>query len=148
MNTLLWVALLLVLGLVTGKVVGALTAFTRGPAIYDLLAGGLGALIGGVLVRSIGPPSLGAPLLTLLIGVGTAFLASWLTRIATWPAEPPLRRPDDAVPFAGTALQRHDVMTTGEATAMLRTNPQRRHELMTAEVGSDYVSATSADNGR
>ena len=41
MNTLLWVVMLLLLGLVTGKIVGALTAFTRGPAVYDLLAGGL-----------------------------------------------------------------------------------------------------------
>lgn len=78
MNTLLWVVLLLVLGLVTGKVVGALTAFTRGPALYDLLAGGVGGLIGGILLRSIGPSSLGTPLLTLLTGVGAAFLASWL----------------------------------------------------------------------
>ena len=132
MNTLLWVVLLLVLGLVTGKVVGALTAFTRGPAIYDLLAGGVGGLIGGILLRSIGPSSLGTPLLTLLIGVGTAFLASWLTRIATWQEEPPLRRPDDALPFAGTALQQHDVMTTGEATAMLLTHREREH----AEAGS------------
>ena len=124
MNTLLWVVLLLVLGLVTGKVVGALTAFTRGPAIYDLLAGGLGALIGGVLLRSIGPLSFRAPLLTLLSGVGVAFLASWLTRIATWAPEPPLRRPDDASPFAVTEQQRHDVMTTGEATAILLTERQ------------------------
>lgn len=135
MNTLLWVVLLLVLGLVTGKVVGALTAFTRGPAIYDLLAGGLGALIGGVLLRTIGPLSLRAPLLTLLAGVGTAFLASWLTRIATWPPEPPLRRPDDASPFAGAGQQRHDVMTTGEATAILLTHRERRHELMTTDEG-------------
>ena len=132
MNTLLWVVLLLVLGLVTGRVVGALTAFTRGPAIYDLLAGGIGALVAGVLLRSIGPLSLRAPLLTLLSGVGAAFLATWLTRIATWAPEPRLRRPDDASPFAGTAEQRHDVMTTGEATAMLLTHREREH----AEAGS------------
>ena len=103
------------------------------PAIYDLLAGGLGALIGGVLLRSIGPLSFRAPLVTLVTGVGAALLASWLTRIATWAPEPPLRRPDDASPFVGTEHQQHDVMTTGEATAMLRTHPQRRHELLTAE---------------
>jgi len=136
MNTLAWLVLLLLLGLVTGRVVGALTAFTRGPAIYDLVAGGLGALAGGVLLRLIGPLSLRAPLLTLLAGVGTAFLASWLTRIVTWPPEPPLRRPDDASPFAGSQRQPHDVMTTGEATAMLRTHPHGAHELMTSREGA------------
>jgi uncharacterized membrane protein YeaQ/YmgE (transglycosylase-associated protein family) len=119
MNTLVWVVLLLVLGVVTGKVVGALTAFTRGPAVYDLLAGGLGALTGGVLLRSIGPVSFRAPLLTLLTGVGAAFLTTWLTRIATWPPEPQLRRPDEAPPYAGTEHRRHDMMTTGEATTIL-----------------------------
>jgi uncharacterized membrane protein YeaQ/YmgE (transglycosylase-associated protein family) len=121
MNTLLWVVMLLLLGLVTGQIVGALTAFTRGPAVYDLLAGSLGALGGGVLLRSLGPASFRAPLLTLLAGVGAALLATWLTRIATWPPEPELQRPDDASPYAGTARQPHDVMTTGEATALLLT---------------------------
>lgn len=93
MNTVVWIVLLLALGLVTGKIVGALTAFTRGVATYDLLAGGLGALLGGGLLRVIGPLSLRAPLLTLATGVGIAFLATWLTRIVTWPADPPLRRP-------------------------------------------------------
>lgn len=139
MNTLIWLVLLLVLGLVTGKVVGALTAFTRGPAIYDLLAGGLGALAGGVLVRSAGPLSVQGPLLTLLTGVGAAFLASWLTRIVTWPPEPPLRRPDDASPFPGSQQQPHDVMTTGEATAMLLTHPHRQYDLMTRGEGSKLL---------
>ena len=40
MNTFAWIVMLIVLGLVTGSIVGALTAFTRGPAVYDLLAGG------------------------------------------------------------------------------------------------------------
>jgi uncharacterized membrane protein YeaQ/YmgE (transglycosylase-associated protein family) len=119
MNTLVWVVMLLLLGLVTGKIVGALTAFTRGPAVYDLLAGGLGAVTGGVLLRLIGPLSFRAPLLTLLTGVATAFLATWLTRIATWPPEPKLQRPEDASPYAGTKQQPHDVMTTGEATTIL-----------------------------
>ena len=121
MNTIVWLVMLLVLGVVTGKVVGALTAFTRGPVVYDLLAGGLGALTGGVLMRAIGPASLRGLLLTLLIGVGAAFLATWLTRIATWPPEPKLQRPEDASPYAGAEHQRHDVMTTGEATAILLT---------------------------
>jgi uncharacterized membrane protein YeaQ/YmgE (transglycosylase-associated protein family) len=119
MNTLVWIIMLLFVGLATGKIVGALTAFTRGPAMYDLLAGGLGALTGGVLLRLLGPASLHAPLLTLLTGVGTAFLATWLTRIATWPAEPSLRRPDDVSPDAGNKQQRHDMMTTGEGTRIL-----------------------------
>jgi len=133
MNTVIWLVLLLMLGLITGRVVGALSAFTRSPAIYDLLSGGLGALVGGVLLRSAGPLSLQGPLMTLLTGVGVAFLATWLTRIATWPPEPPLRRPDDASPFAGSQRQPHDVMTTGEATALLLTHPHRRHEFATGE---------------
>jgi len=136
MNTLTWLVLLLLLGLVTGRVVGMLTAFTRAPAVYDLVAGGLGAVGGGVLLRSIGPLSLHEPLVTLLAGVGAAFFASWLTRIVTWPPEPPLRSPNDASPFAGAQHQPHDVMTTGEATAMLRTHPLRRHELTTSGEGS------------
>jgi uncharacterized membrane protein YeaQ/YmgE (transglycosylase-associated protein family) len=119
MNTIVWLVMLLVLGLVTGKIVGALTAFTRGPAVYDLLAGGLGAVTGGVLLRSIGPVSFRAPLLTLLTGVGAAFLATWLTRIATWPPEPPLRRPDDASPYAANEQLPRDMMTTGEGTRLL-----------------------------
>ncbi len=119
MSMFVWIALLLVLGLVMGRIVGALTAFTRGPAAYDLVAGGLGALIGGGLLRVIGPPSLRGPLLTLLTGVGVAFLATWLTRIVTWPAEPPLRRPDDAQPDGDTAQRQHELMTTGEGSRVL-----------------------------
>jgi hypothetical protein len=121
MNMFVWLVLLLVIGLAMGKIVGALTAFTRGPAIYDLIAGSLGGLIGGVFLRSTGPLSLRAPLLTLLTGAGVAFLAAWMTRIATWPTEPQLRRPDDASPHAPVEHQGHDVMTTGEATTLLLT---------------------------
>jgi hypothetical protein len=119
MNMFLWIVLLLVLGLVTGGIVGALTAFTRGPAAYDLVAGGLGALIGGGLLRVVGPSSLRGPLLTLLTGIGVAFLATWLTRIATWPAEPPLRRPDEEPPVGDTARRQHELMTTGEGSNLL-----------------------------
>ena len=119
MNTIVWALALVVLGIATGRVVGALSAFTRGRVSYDLLAGGLGALVGGGLLRSIGPLSVRAPLLTLLGGVGAAFLATWLTRIATWPAEPPLQRPDDAVDELGAARQRHELMTTGEGSRLL-----------------------------
>lgn len=113
--------MLLVLGVVTGKLVGAMTAFTRGPAVYDLIAGGLAALVTGLLVRSLGAVTLRAPLPTLLIGLGAAFLASWLTRIVTWPEEARLGRPADASPYVDSTHQGHDVMTTGEATAILRT---------------------------
>jgi hypothetical protein len=119
LNIFVWIVLLLVLGLVTGRVVGALTAFTRGPVLDDLLAGGLGAVIGGGLLRWIGPLSLRAPLLTLLIGVGVAFLATCLTRIASWPAEPPLRRPDDLLEEGFAAHQRHELMTTAEGSRLL-----------------------------
>ena len=119
MNTLLWIVMLLVLGLVTGKIVGLLTAFTRGPAVYDVLAGGLGAVTGGVLLRVVAPLSFHAPLLTLLTGVGAAFLATWLTRIATWPAEPPLLRPDDVSTDAVAAQRQHELMTTGEGSRLL-----------------------------
>jgi len=119
MNTLLWIVMLLVLGLVTGKIVGALTAFTGTPAVYDLLSGGLGAVSGGVLLRLMGPLSFRAPLLTLLTGVGVAFLATWLTRIATWPAEPPLRRPEDVPADVGATQRRHELMTTVEASRLL-----------------------------
>lgn len=121
MNTVVWVIMLLLLGLAAGKIVGALTAFTRAPVVYDLLAGSLGALGTGVLLRAIGPVSFRSPLLTLLAGVDAALLATWLTRIATWPREPQLQRPADASAYAGTEHQRHDVMTTGEATTMLLT---------------------------
>jgi hypothetical protein len=121
MNTIVWLVMLLVLGLVIGKIIGALTAFTGGPAVYDLVAGSLGALTGGVLQRLIGPLSVRAPLLTLLTGMGAALLATWLTRIATWPTEPALRRPDDASPYPGIQQRRHDVMTTGEASTILLT---------------------------
>jgi hypothetical protein len=119
MDAFALIVMLIVLGLVTGSIVGALTAFTRGPAVYDLLAGGLGALTGGGLVRVIGPLSFRAPLLTLLTGVGVALLATWLTRIASWPAEPPLRRLEDVLSDGGDAQRRHELMTTAEGTRLL-----------------------------
>jgi hypothetical protein len=119
MSTIAWVVMLLLLGLVTGRVVGALTAFTRGPAVYDLLAGGIGAVTVGVLLRFAGPLGFRAPLVTLLAGVDAALLAAWLMRIVTWRSEPTLERPDDASQYADAGRQRHDVMTTGEATVLL-----------------------------
>lgn len=121
MNMLMWIVILLLLGFGTGKIVGTLTAFTHGPVVYDLLAGGIGAITAGVLVQSIGPLSFRAPLMTLLTGAGVAFLSTWLIRIATWPAEPRLQPPEDTSSHAATGRQRHDVMTTGEASTMLLT---------------------------
>ena len=119
MNAFVWVVVLLVLGVASGKIVGALTAFTRGPGVYDLLAGGLGAVISGVILRSIGPASFRAPLLTLLSGVGVALLATWLMRIATWAAEAPLRRPDDDPAYPADEQRSRDMMTTSEGTRLL-----------------------------
>lgn len=121
MNTFVWVVILLLLGVVAGKIVGALTAFTRGPAVFDIVTGGVAALIVGVALRSFGSPSFRAPVLSLLAAVDAALLTTWLMRIAVWPPEPTLQRPDDASPYAGPQRRRHDVMTTGEATAILLT---------------------------
>src|SRR5690348_18301589 len=115
MNTIGWLIVLLVLGLATGKIVGVLSAFTRGPAVYDLVAGGAGALAGAGLLRLLGPESYRAPLVTILTGVGAAFLATWLTRLVTWPAEPPLHRPEAAAPDASTERLKHDLITAAEA---------------------------------
>ena len=44
---------------------------------------------------------------------------TWLTRIATWPAEPPLGRPDDLSAEGFAAHQRHELMTTAEGSRLL-----------------------------
>jgi uncharacterized membrane protein YeaQ/YmgE (transglycosylase-associated protein family) len=55
MNTFVWVVMLILLGLVTGKIVGVLTAFTRGSDVYGFVAGVLGSVAGGILLRLLGP---------------------------------------------------------------------------------------------
>lgn len=39
--------------------------------------------------------------------------------IATWPPEPPLRRPDDLLAQGIAAHARHDLMTTAEGSRLL-----------------------------
>jgi len=118
MNTIVWVLALLLLGLATGKITGAGMAFTRGRTIYDLAAGLLGAVVAGVPLRLAGLSGYSAPLPTLLVGVGAAILATWLTRIVTWQAEPILRPADDSSE-SSNEQQSHDVMTTSEGTRLL-----------------------------
>src|SRR3954453_9867144 len=92
MNTIVWVLALLLLGLATGKLTGAGLAFTHGRTRYDLWAGLLGAAITAVPLRLLGLTGYSSALPTLLIGVGAAMLATWLTRMAMWPPEPVLQR--------------------------------------------------------
>ena len=87
MNTIVWVLALLSLGLATGKITGAGMAFTRGRTTYDLAAGLLGAVIAGVPLRLAGLSGYSASLPTLLVGVGAAMLATWLTRVVTYVSE-------------------------------------------------------------
>ncbi len=118
MDTLTWVLTLMLLGLATGWIIGALLAFTRGRTVYDLAAGLLGAVIVAVPLRLSGLRGYSETLPTLLIGVGAAILAAWLARIATWPAEPILRPADDSS-AASHAQHSHDLMTTSDGTRLL-----------------------------
>ena len=120
MNTTVWVLALLLLGLATGKITGAGLAFTHGRTVYDLAAGLLGAVIASIPLRLAGLSGYSAPLPTLLVGIGAAMLATWLTRIATWQPEPILRALDDSS-NSSNEQQRHDVMTTSEGTRLLLT---------------------------
>jgi len=58
-------------------------------------------------------------LLVVLTGVGIAYLASWMRRIATSPAEPPASPPDHVSADAGADELRHELMTTSEGTRLL-----------------------------
>jgi len=118
MNTSVWVLALLLLGLATGKLTGAGMAFTQGRTIYDLAAGLLGAVIAGVPLRLAGLSGYSASLPTLLVGVGTAMLATWLTRVVTWQAEPILRPTDDSSDVSNEQ-KTHDLMTTSDGTRLL-----------------------------
>jgi hypothetical protein len=118
MNAIVWILALPLLGLATGTVTGAGMAFTRGRTIYDLAAGLLGAVIAGVTLRLAGLSGYSEPLPTLLAGVGAAILATWVTRIATWPPEPNLRAADDSS-NASAEQHTHDLMTTSDGTRIL-----------------------------
>jgi uncharacterized membrane protein YeaQ/YmgE (transglycosylase-associated protein family) len=140
MQMLVWFGAVVLLGLVTGRVVGAVLAFTRGPVVYDLVSGVVGAVTGAVVLRFVGPASLHTPLLTLLTGVATAILAAWLTRIATWPPEPLLRRPDESAPLVTDEEQIHNLMTTGDGTRIFIT--QGRLVVPGAELPPDAQRAS------
>jgi uncharacterized membrane protein YeaQ/YmgE (transglycosylase-associated protein family) len=118
MNTMVWILALLLLGLATGKITGARMAFTRGRTTYDLAAGLLGAVLAGVPLRLAGPSGFSAPLPTLLVGVGAAILATWLTRIVTRQPEPVLRVADESS-NTSNKRQTHDIMTTSDGTRLL-----------------------------
>jgi uncharacterized membrane protein YeaQ/YmgE (transglycosylase-associated protein family) len=118
MDTIMWVLTLVVLGVATGWIVGALLAFTQGRAIYDLAAGLLGALIAAVPLRLAGLPGYSAALPTLLVGVGAAMLATWLTRIVAWPAQP-APRPADDFSKARDAQPSRDFWTTSDGPRLL-----------------------------
>jgi hypothetical protein len=120
MNTIVWVIALLLLGLTTGKVTGAGLAFTHGRTVNDLTAGLLGAAITAVPLRISGLPGYSEALPTLLIGVGAAMLATWVTRMLTWPPEPVLR--PESGSLDGNDAQAHDVMTTSDGTRLFITN--------------------------
>jgi len=88
MNTMAWLLALLVLGLATGKIIGMGIPFTGGRTRTDLLAGLLGAFIVAVPLRLSGLRGYSAELPTLIVGVSAAMLATWMTRMLTWKAEP------------------------------------------------------------
>ena len=118
MNTILFVVLVLVVGLTTGRLVGAALAFTRSRTRYDLLAGLLGAIAGAVPVHLIGPAGYREPLTALLIGLSAAILATWLRRIVAWKQEPYRRVAEDAAE-SSQPRHRHDMLTTAEGTTLL-----------------------------
>ena len=118
MSTTVWVLALLSLGLATGKITGAGLAFTHGRTVHDLAAGLLGAVIAGVPLRLAGLSGYSAALPTLLVGIGAAGLATWITRIVTWQREPILRPADDSSD-ASNGQHAHDVMTTSDGTRLL-----------------------------
>jgi hypothetical protein len=121
MNTIVWFIALLLLGLAMGKLTGAGLAFTRGRTVNDLTAGVLGAVVTAVPLRALGLTGYSETLPTLLIGVGAAMLATWVTRIVSWPPEPVLR-PETVSSDVSDARQGHDVMTTSDGTRLFISN--------------------------
>lgn len=110
MYTLLWIVSLLVVGVLAGAGAGALLAFTGGRLVRDLAVGQLGALSAGFALHFA---SGGATLLpTLVAGFGGAILATWLTRVASWPAEPKMQPLAPDIPLHNPP----SLVTTGEAS--------------------------------
>lgn len=118
MNTMAWLFALLLLGLATGKIIGAGIAFTGGRSRTDLIAGLLGAFIVAIPLRLSGLRGYGDALPTLILGVGAAMLATWATRMLTWKAEPALR-PETATANESEIRRPHDTMTTSDGTRIL-----------------------------
>jgi hypothetical protein len=119
-NSIVWLIALVLLGLATGKIVGAALLFTGGRSNYDLVAGLLGALVVGIPLRLAGLTGYSAALPTLIVGVSAAIFATWLRRIITWPAEPVLH-PEQESRDTGEMRQPHDLMTTSDGTRILLT---------------------------
>jgi hypothetical protein len=116
-NTILFVLLVLLVGLATGKVIGAGLAFTHGRTRHDLIAGVVGAIIGAVPVHFIGPAGYREPLPALLIGLSAALVATWMRRVVTWKKEP-IRSLMHAAPEAASDRNEHDLLTTSEGSRL------------------------------
>lgn len=121
MNPVVFFLLLLLIGLTTGWIIGAALSFTGGDRRIDLAAGLAGSVLAGLPLHLMGPAGYRETLPALLVGVSAAMLATWWSRILTWKPEPVLRQPDTASNVMHERLT-HDVMTTGEGTALLLRN--------------------------
>jgi uncharacterized membrane protein YeaQ/YmgE (transglycosylase-associated protein family) len=117
-NTILFVLLVLVIGLVTGRLIGAGLAFTHGRTRDDLIAGVIGAAVGAVPMHFFGPAGYRESLPALLIGVSAAMVATWSTRVASWKKEP-IRSLMDGRPEPTHDHHRHDMLTTSEGSRLL-----------------------------
>lgn len=118
MNIFAFVLATLLIGLATGKLVGARLAFTRGRARADLFAGVLGALVGALPLHLLGPAGYREPFPALLIGLSVAMLATWLRRIVRWKKEsmqPLAMKPGEM----SEEHHRHFMLTTAEGTRFL-----------------------------
>lgn len=118
MNIFTFVLATLVIGLATGKLVGAGLAFTRGSTRADLVAGLLGSIVGAVPLHQLGSRGYREPLPALLIGLSLAMLATWLQRIVTWKKEP-VQPPAVEGAELTRERHRHGMMTTAEGTRFL-----------------------------
>ena len=110
MYTLIWIVSLLVVGILAGAGAGALLTFTGGRAMRDLTVGPLGAFTAGVLLHLVSGSATFLP--TLVAGVGGAILATWLTRVASWPPDPKPQPLPAVLPLHNPP----SLMTTGEAS--------------------------------
>ena len=119
MNPFAFFLALLPIGLVTGWAVGAGLSFTGGRRHVDLIAGLSGAILAALPLHLFGPPGYRETLPALIVGISAAMFATWSTQILTWKPEPLLRVAGDA-PTSSREELTHDVMTSAEGTALLR----------------------------